>query len=182
MTRSPWSGHRRPELTLSQLTARLLLPIITAALVWKLLAPGERFLPAFAKLLTDPKLERRPLSFPNGRAILTGGFQARSVAVRLQLKRSRHGKGNLVIAMQTEGRPTLDYQGIDVNARDKSGRQALAAIAAEELSISVEDGWLKAMWQPLGFVIFPGRFSEERWANVLQIVHALATSLDKPRP
>jgi len=81
--------------------------------------------------------------------------------------------------MQTGGSPGLDYAGIDANARNKGGRQALAALSAQELSLSVEDGWLKAMWQPLGLVIFPGRFSEERWANVLHTMHALATSLEE---
>lgn len=170
---------------IGRLVANLLLPLIAAALVWKLAAPGERFLPSFAGLLTDSKLERGPLGVFSGRSFLTGGFQGRKVAVRLQLKRSRYGKGNLVIAMQTGGAPLLDYDGIDTKARDEAGRRALDVIAAEELSLSVEDGWLKAGWEPHGFRIFPGRFAQERWANVLQTMHILATSLEdssRPKP
>ncbi|HET9267115.1 MAG TPA: hypothetical protein VFO31_03085 [Vicinamibacterales bacterium] len=34
------------------------------------------------------------------------------------------------------------------------------------------------MWQPQGFAIFPGRFSESRWRDVLQALRAVASSLD----
>jgi hypothetical protein len=54
----------------------------------------------------------------------------------------------------------------------------LYAIAAHYLLLNVEDGWLKTMWRPQGFVIFPGRFSEEKWRNALEAMRALVASLE----
>ena len=54
----------------------------------------------------------------------------------------------------------------------------MSSLAAHDLVLSVEDGWLKALWRPQGFVIFPGRFSEETWPQVLEAMRALATSLE----
>jgi hypothetical protein len=156
----------------------LLLLVIAAALVWKFVASGERFLPGFSRLLADPRIQRGAFSFLTGRSYLTGQFQGRSVAVRLQLKRRRYEQGYLVVAVQTAGPSTLDYEGIEARARDEGGQRALFAVAVHELLLSVEEGWLKAMWKPYGFIIFPGRFSEEKWRKVLEAMHALATSLE----
>jgi len=54
----------------------------------------------------------------------------------------------------------------------------LVSIAAHDLLISVEEGWLKALWRPRGFGSFPGRFSEEKWRQVLEGMRAVATSLE----
>jgi hypothetical protein len=146
--------------------------------VWTLIAPGEQFLPGFARLLTAPKIRRGVLSFFSGRSYAIGTFHGRDVAVRLQLKRSKYGQGYLVVAVQTGGQPVLDYDGISARTRDDAGRQALFAIASHDLLLSVEDGWLKASWTPQGFVIFPGRFSEEKWRHVLDAMDLVATSLE----
>jgi hypothetical protein len=44
----------------------------------------------------------------------------------------------------------------------------------------VESGWLKALWMPAGFVIFPGRFEEEKWRRVLEAMASVAASLEVP--
>ena len=44
--------------------------------------------------------------------------------------------------------------------------------------LSVEGGWLKTMWQPVGFMIFPGRFEDDKWRPVLDAMSAIASSLD----
>ena len=72
----------------------------------------------------------------------------------------------------------LDYEGIDARTRDDAGRRALFSIAAHDLLLSVEEGWLKALWRPHGFIIFPGRFSEEKWRQVLDAMQAVATSME----
>jgi hypothetical protein len=94
------------------------------------------------------------------------------------LKRSRYGQGYLVVAVKAGGQPTLNYDGIEARARDEAGRRALFAIAANDLLVSVEEGWLKALWKPQGFVIFPGHFSDEKWQKVLEAMGTLATSLE----
>jgi hypothetical protein len=145
------------------------------------MAPGERFLPRFASLLSEPTIQRGALSYFSGRSYATGRFQGREVAVRLQLKRSRYGQGYLVVALRTGGPPVLDYDAIDARTQDDAGRRALFAIAAHDLLVSVEGGWLKALWNPQGFVIFPGGFSDEKWRQVLEAMHTVATSLEAPR-
>ena len=155
--------------------------LLTAALifiVWTLNAAGQRFLPAFARLLTAAQVRRGMFSFLSGRSYATGQFQGRDVAIRLQLRRGRHQLGYLVVAMRTTGPPTLDASGVDAHTRDDAGRRALFTIAAHDLLLSVEDGWLKTMWKPIGFAVFPGSFSEEKWRPVLEAMNRVAASLD----
>ena len=156
----------------------LLVLAIVVLVVWKLAARGEQFLPGLSRLLTEPRIQRGPFSFFSGRSYAVGKFQGRDVAVRLQLKRARYAQGYLVVAIKTGGPPTLDYTGLDARTRDDAGRRALVSLAAHDLLISVEEGWLKALWRPQGFIIFPGRFSEEKWRQVLDALHAVATSLE----
>ena len=156
----------------------LLVLAIVVLVVWKLAARGEQFLPGFAPLLSEPRIQRGPFSFFSGRSYAVGKFHGRDVAVRLQLKRGKYAQGYLVVAIRTGGPPALDYTGIDARTRDDAGRRALVSLAAHDLLISVEEGWLKALWRPQGFIIFPGRFSEEKWRQVLHALHAVTTSLE----
>ena len=157
-----------------------LLLVAVGFVVWTLMAPGRAFLPGFAELLTQPVLQQSPLSFFSGRSYVLGRFGGREVAVRLQQKRGRYQVGYLVIAVRTGGPQTLDANGIEVHTRDDAGRKALFTIAANDLPLSVEGGWLKALWMPAGFVIFPGRFEEEKWRRVLDAMAAVAASLEVP--
>lgn len=159
-----------------------LLLIVVVAVVLILIAPGERFLTGFTPLLAEPAIQRGPLSFFSGRSYATGRFEDRRVAIRLQLKRSRYGQGYLVLAMRTEGQPALTDSGIDARIDDDAGRRALSAIASQGLVLGVEDSWLKAWWRPQGLVIFPGRFSEARWREVLEALQTIARALEASGP
>jgi len=156
----------------------LLVLVGVGVLVWKFVVPGGQFLSRFVQLLTEPSIQRGVFSVLSGRSYATGRFEGRDVAIRMQLRRSEYEVGYLVIAVRTGGPATLDYAGIDARARDDAGRRALFALAAHDLTVVVEDGWLKAQWKPHGFMIFPGRFSEEKWRPVLEAMHALGTSLE----
>lgn len=146
--------------------------------VWMLNAPGQAFLPAFARLLEAPAIQRNPFSFFSGLSYVAGRFAGREVAARLQLKRGKYQTGYLVISVRTSGPPALDANGIEAHTRDEAGRKALFTIAANDLLLMVEDGWLKTMWNPVGFVIFPGRFKEEKWRPVLEAMTTVAASLE----
>ena len=152
--------------------------VVVVAILWRFASPGEQFLRGFARLLGGAAIQRGALSFFSGRSFLTGSFQGRDVAIRQQLKRSRYGQGYLVVAMRTAVPSTLDSSAIDSRVRDERGRRALSSIASQDLILELETGWLKALWRPQGFVIFPGRFSPERWSQVLDALHAVASSLD----
>jgi hypothetical protein len=168
----------RTQARLKRALIGLLVLLIVGAVTWRLVAPGEQFLPGFARLLTDPRIDRTAFSFFSGRSYVTGHFEGREGTFRLQLKRSRYGQGYLVVAVRTGGPPALDYGGIDARTQDEAGRRALVSIAGHDLLLSVEAGWLKALWRPQGFVIFPGRCSDQKWRDVLAAMHAVARSLD----
>lgn len=155
-----------------------LLLIVFGFIAWKLISPGQQFLPAFARLLTGPTIQRHAFSFFSGRSYATGQFKGRDVAVRLQLRRGKYELGYLVLAMRTGGPPALDANGIEALVGDEAGRRALFTIAKHDLLLTVEQGWLKTMWKPHGFVIFPGRFSEEKWRPVLEAMDTIAGSLE----
>jgi hypothetical protein len=155
----------------------LLLALVVVG-AWLLMAPGQRFLPAMAGLLADARLQRGLFSPLTGRSYATGRFQDRDVAIRLQLKRSRYGLGYLLIAMRTGRSSDLSAGHIEARAGDDAGRRALLALAARDLSLNVEAGWLKALWKPQGPALFPGRYSETTWREVLDAMSALATSLE----
>lgn len=121
-----------------------LLLVVAGVALWLFIAPGGRFLPAFARLLTAPQLEQSPFSFFSGRSYVTGQFQGRDVAIRLQQRRGRYQLGYLVIAVRSAGVPTLDSNGIEARVRDDAGRAALFTIAARDLLLTVEDGWRTA--------------------------------------
>lgn len=157
----------------------LLLTLIGVVfIVWMLNAPGQAFLPAFSRLLEAPVIQRSPFSFLSGLSYATGRFKSREIALRLQLKRGRYQTGYLVIAVRTSGPPMLDASGIETHTHDEAGRKALFTIAANDLLLTVEDGWLKTMWNPVGFVIFPGRFEEVKWRPVLEAMTTVAASLE----
>ena len=157
----------------------LLLLLLVGVIAWKLAVPGEEFLSGFARLLTDPQIKRGAFSFFSGRSYATGRWQGRQVALRLQLKRSRYGQGYLVIALRTDGMPALDDNGIETRVQDEAGRRALYAIVKHDFVLGLEEGWLRALWKPQGFIIFPGRFSEEKWREVLEAMQMVATSFER---
>ena len=155
-----------------------LLLVVAGVALWLLIAPGLRFLPGFARLLTSPRLEQSPSSLFSGRSYVTGLFEGRDVAIRLQQRRGRYQLGYLVIAVRTAGVSTLDYNGIEARVRDDAGRAALFTIAARDLLLTVEDDWLKTMWKPMGFATFPGHFAEETWRPILEAMRTIASSLE----
>jgi hypothetical protein len=152
--------------------------LLIGGVAWILIAPGRRFLPQFAGLLTNAAIHAGPASFFSGRSYATGTYNGREVVVRLKLRRGNHDLGHLVIAIRTAGALTLDNSGIEARTRDDEGRRALVSIVRHELLLTVEDGWLKALWRPLGFRLFPGSFSDAKWGEVLEAMHAVASSLD----
>ena len=155
-----------------------LLLIVAGVALWLFIAPGLRFLPAFSRLLTSPQLEQSPFSFFSGRSYVTGQFKGRDVAIRLQQRRGRYQLGYLVIAVRTAGVTRLDNNGIEARVEDDAGRAALFTIAARDLVLTVEDGWLKTLWKPMGFATFPGHFAEETWRPILDALRTIASSLE----
>lgn len=156
-------------------------PLIVVALgfaVWKWVLPSERFLSDLSTLLSQPVLTNSRFALFSGRRYATGQFGGREVAMRLQLPRGENERGYLVIAIRTTGPKTLDNEGIEARA-DAAAKKALFDIAAADIVVNVEDGWLKGLWRPPGtFSRFPGRFSEEKWRKVLTALQTVAGALE----
>ena len=157
--------------------AGLLLLLVIGFVVWKLWTPGMAWAPAFARLLERPVTKAGLLPFVTGVETAGGEFQGRPVLLALHHKRGRHSLGFLVVAMQVRVMPGASRPSLaTLTAPDV--RDALDLLERRsELQMSLEEGWLKARWQPGGFMIFPGRFDAQRWRGVLQAMSVVARSL-----
>ena len=142
--------------------------------------PGQGFLPGFAKLLDHPQIAGGFINWLGGRTYLTGGFRGRKVVVLLQRKRGRHdAPGRLIVSMETGATATMNPPDFAGYRPDRGTELALFALEARhELRLMHQDGCLKALWQPIGFFIFPGRFEQPKWESVLDAMHTLAGSLE----
>ena len=150
-----------------------------AVIFWAINGSSYRFPFEFAGLLTEPLVTGGPFRFLTGRFYVSGKYKGRDVAVRVQLKRGKFERGYLVIAVRTGEVLTVDYNGIEAMTRnDEAAQRALFAVATHDLLLSVEDGWLKTLWDPMTFLVFPGRFSAEKWRPVLEAMQIVALSLE----
>lgn len=153
--------------------------LLAGGVAWVLMSREERFLPAFARLLSDAAVESGGVyGFVSGSASASGRYKGRSVAIRLQRRRGEHSEGELVVAVKAGGPPSLTGTDVDTRAKGDEARRALFTLAVEEMMLKVEDGWLQARWHPLGWRTFPGRFSEAKWRKVLDSLNAVAASLE----
>lgn len=152
--------------------------IAVFGVTWFLIARRAQFIDQFARLLHRSVVHRTPAGALAGRAHATGTYGGRDVAVRMQLRRSRHEQAHLVVAMQVNGPPSLTAADLDAHVDDDTGRQALARLAGHDLLLTVEDGWLKAVWHPPGFTIFPANFVGDTWRTVLDSLMVAAIALE----
>ena len=98
----------------------------------------------------------------------------------LHHKRGRNSLGYLVVAMQprTGSAPGAAALGL---LPAGEARAALDELEGREgLNVSLDDGWLKARWQPGGFTMFPGQFDAQRWRRVLLAMSTVAAALEAP--
>ena len=139
--------------------------------------PGR--LPGFAHLLDRPQIVGGFVNWLGGRSYLKGEFRGRKVVILLQRKRGRHDPpGRLVISLETGAAAAMEPLDFAGYRPDRGTELALFALEAKhELRLSHQDGCLKALWQPIGFFIFPGQFERPKWQSVLEAMHTLADSV-----
>ena len=142
---------------------------------------GTGFLPGFAHLLDRPQIVGGFVNWLSGHSSLKGEFRGRKVVILLQRKRGRHDPpGRLVVSMETGAAAAIDPHDFAGDRPDRGTQLALFALEGEhQLRLSHQDGCLKALWQPIGFFIFPGHFERPMWQNVLESMHTLAASLER---
>lgn len=161
--------------------AGLLVLLLIGVVVWALWAPAMAWVPRLAALLDRPVTKTGLVPFVMGLETAGGDFDGRPVLLALNHKRGRHSLGYLVIAMQPHAKSALSADALTTLATPEA-RDALDELAGHlALHVSFEDGWLKARWQPGGFMIFPGRFDPQRWRRVLQAMAVVARSLESTR-
>lgn len=142
---------------------------------------GNGFLPGFATLLDQPHFVGGFMNWLGGRSYLKGEFRGRRVVILLQRKRGKYDPpGRLVVSMETRATATMEPHHFAGYRPDRETELALFALEAKhELQLMHQDGCLKALWQPIGFFIFPGRFEQPKWESVLAAMHTLAGSLER---
>ena len=156
----------------------LLVPLL-GFVVWKSWAPAMAWAPGFAALLDRPVRKTGWLPFIAGLETAGGEFQGRPVLLALHHKRGRHSLGYLVVAMQPR-MGSARSGGLGALPTSEA-RTALDLLEGHEgLNVSLDDGWLKARWQPVGFTMFPGRFDAARWRGMLSAMSAIAAALEAP--
>ena len=149
--------------------------------LWKLWTPAMSWAPAFATLLERPVTKTGFLPFITGLETVGGDFEGRPVLLALHHKRGRNSLGYLVIAMQPHATSGVSEEAL-ATLTTPEGREALEELESRsELHVSFQDGWLKARWQPGGFMIFPGQFAQQRWRRVLKAMSVVTQSLESAR-
>ncbi len=155
-----------------------LLLLVIGFVVWKLWAPAMAWAPAFAALLDRPVRKTGWLPFITGLETAGGEFQGRPVLLALHHKRGRNSLGYLVVAMQPRTGSAQEAAALGLLPTGEA-RMALDELEAREgLNVSLDDGWLKARWQPGGFTMFPGQFDAQRWRRVLRAMSAVVAALE----
>jgi hypothetical protein len=159
----------------------LLVLLLIAVVVWKLWTPAMAWAPAFATLLERPVTKTGFLPFIMGLETAGGDFEGRPVLLALHHKRGRNSLGYLVVAMQPHTTSGLSADALSTLTTPEV-REALEELEGRsELHVSLDDGWLKARWQPGGFMVFPGQFEPQRWRCVLQAMSVVNRSLESAR-
>ena len=159
----------------------LLVLVVIGFVLWKLWTPATAWAPGFATLLDRPVKKTGFLPFVTGLETVGGDFEGRPVLLALHHKRGRHSLGYLVVAMQPHATSGFSADAL-ATLTTPEARKALDVLESRsQLHVSFEDGWLKARWQPGGFMIFPGQFEAQRWRSVLQAMSVITRSLESAR-
>jgi hypothetical protein len=157
-----------------------LLILFAAMSVWlKYVRPMGGVLLDFAKLVDCPEFVDDFRNRLAGRTFLKGEFRGRKVVILAQ-NGNRSPPELLVVSMETRAAMTMDSHDFTGYRADREGELALFALEAKhEFVLRVQDGCLKALWQPLSLSVFPRRFDLPKWQSVLEAMHTLVGSLER---
>jgi len=158
-----------------------LIVLLIGFTVWKLWTHVMAWTPAFAALLERPVTKAGFLPFMMGLETAGGDFEGRPVLLAVHHKRGRYDSGYLVIGMHPRTSSAVSADAL-ATLRTPEAREALDELEGRaELIVSFDDGWLKARWEPSGFMMFPGPFDAQRWRRVLRAMAVVTRSLESTR-
>jgi hypothetical protein len=163
----------------------MLLPLVLtlAVIVWLASRlPRQGYLQDFAKLLDGPEFVNGPHIGPTRRHSLDGKFRGRKVTVVLQNRRGVH---KIFVSMETHSARLMESFEFTGYRPSREAEMALYALeVTHDLRLTLGDGYLKASGSPRTSFTFagPGVFEPKRWRGVLEAMHTLAGSLDRPAP
>jgi hypothetical protein len=163
----------------------MLLPLVLtlAVIVWLASRlPRQGYLQDFAKLLDGPEFIDGPHPGPTTRHSVKGGFRGRKVLIVLE---SRRGAYKIAVSMETHSAETMKSYEFTGYRASREAEMALYALEVKySLRLTLGDGYVKAAGSPRTSFTFagPGVFEPKRWRGVLEAMHTLAGSLDRPAP
>ena len=158
----------------------LLVLLFTGVSVWlKYGRPMGGVLLDFAKLVDSAEVVDDVRNRLTGRTFLRGGFRGRKVVILTQ-SGNRHRPEMLVVSMETLAAMTMDSHDFTGYRADREEELALFALEAKlEFVLRLQDGCLKALWQPLSLSLLPRRFDPPKCQSVLEAMHTLVGSLER---
>ena len=133
----------------------------------------------FAKLVDNPEVVDDLRNRLAGRTFLRGEFRGRKVVILAQTG-NRSRPEMLVVSMDTRAARTMESHDFAGYRADREGELALFALEAKlEFALRLQDGCLKALWQPLSLSLLPSRLDSLKCQSVLEAMHTLAGSLER---
>ena len=133
----------------------------------------------FAKLVEYPEFIDDFRNWFIGRTFLKGEFRGRRVVILAQ-NGNRSRPEMLVVSMETRGAMTMDTCDFAGYRADREGELALFALETKlEFMLRLQDGCLKALWQPAPVLLFASRFDPPKCQSVLEAMHTLVGSLER---
>jgi hypothetical protein len=160
------------------------LAFVVIAIIMFVLAKAQgrtRFLAGFSKIIDRPEIRQGFVNYLDGRSYLVGEFKGRKMRVLLQVSASEASeRGHLIVSMETSAPLALEHSDFEQHARDRDGELAIFALKARhDLRLALRDSCVHARWERFPPFLFPGRFNPDKWRDVLDAMHALATSLER---
>jgi len=163
----------------------MLVPVVLLVLGWLgwlLTRHVLQFPSRFASLLSHAELGSHLATFLTGRSCVAGRFRDRAVTMAFE-RADEYRTGYVLVGMAVDAPDQPVIQGRSLHGTelaDEELERALFALESKhELRVSVEAGQLRALWQPVGLFIFPGRFDRSKWLEVLDGMHVVCSKLDR---
>ena len=158
--------------------ALLTLTAIAVGMRWFLL-PTLTLQRGVARMLDDAKTAFH-FGLSSGLVFTAAGrFSNRRATLQIVQPR-KHVAGEVLLAMEARAPDGADWKDSSLTRADPDLSRATFDVEGRYgLILTLTGGWLRATWNPLPGLRFPGRFDEEQWRNTLTQMHVIAEWLER---